>query len=325
MLTDVGTSACSNHSSVCLGGDSGSPHVQSTYCSGRGGESMTSSPPPKSGYSPNYVQYYDQSTDNFELLLNETTYCKTKYLVKQCDCDLKILPSTCLKNNCTKCKDFVTSRRADRAFDKIKSFEYNRAGRFFLPNICYTVFTIPFELRHRFINRKKIDELRRAVWKLLKTKFNGKFAVEFTHPIAEKKPSVFHPHLNFIWLTKNNNQAYIDVEALNKAYSKLLGYDKTVDVKHNYYHNYDEVYHKIKYALRNFPEYATWCGQVRYFGKRIKVTKEKKDCICEKCKGKFIALGFLSAEKSREYEQYLRDGGTSPPEVLMYDIDMFCE
>lgn len=326
------------------------------------GEGRPSCPPSPAGaplslqskiYDSQDTSYYVQGTNTTslpqldELILNPVTVCEPKYLVLQCNCQdhaLKIIPQTCMKNTCSCCKDFFSAKRARRVMERIESLRSFTKHSSQLPTLIYTVFTLPPLQRKNYIHPAHVKTLRARIWKFLKLHFNGLWAVEVTHPISEKQPEIFHPHFNFLWQVKPGESSYLDLAVLRRFYyislfSKRFNMSGTVqdvfaryrnlladyqppDVYSRYTNKPSRIRKWVKYIVRSFPQFALWTGPVRYYGDPPPAP-ERGECLCEKCKGKFLPLGYLSSSKALEYAAYEAHPGLSPPDIKLFDIEFF--
>jgi hypothetical protein len=165
--------------------------------------------------------------------------------------------------------------------------------------VRYTIFTVPLELRHKYIQPKEFSKLRSLAWKILKESFGAKYGVEASHPVG-KVAGVFHPHINFLWISDGSVSPFIDVVSLRIRWAHALGVLpahvwklfladpekllKTVRIDHtNVHHEYSKMDYKIRhwcnYVTRTFPGYGYWVGRIRWYGcKPIKSQIERYTC-----------------------------------------------
>lgn len=222
--------------------------------------------------------------------------CAPKYAETACLCGWKVVRRTCKKYDCEDCAEPVKKRRSRRAKRRL---DLGRKGR----PILYTVFTVPPQLREHYTDRKEWRKLARKVWKLLKTEFGGEFGVEASHPHGDLDengdPGVFHPHLNFLWVTRKGSPSFLEVEKLRKAYSALLCVEVS-DVWHHYYRNPVELSRRISYVMRTFPGCSAWTGSVRWYGKYPRMEVEL--VVCPVCKS---AILFVKTADESDYREYM--------------------
>ena len=177
---------------------------------------------------------------------------------------------------------------------------------------CYTDFTIPPELRQTYADPKIWKALRGAVWKLLHTKYGAIFGVEASHPVGDDNPTVFHPHLNFLWVIRDGFRSYIDVATLQDQFREILNYPGAVNLYHSYGTDEAQLMHLCKYITRIFPEFADWTGALRWFGKYPHL-KKIDICVCPECLKKPKLLGYISSDEIKTYDLYGFRLGRSPP------------
>lgn len=226
-----------------------------------------------------------------------TSKCTSKFVETACLCGFKITPRTCKKYDCETCAPAVKKRRAHRAKRRL---DLGRHGR----PILYTVFTVPPQLREQYSDRKEWRKLARKVWKLLRTEFGGEFGIEASHPHGDTDengdPGVFHPHLNFLWVTRKGSPAFLDVDKLRRAYSVLLCAEVS-DVWHHYYRNPVDLKRRIYYVMRTFPGCSAWTGSVRWYGKYPRMGAEPVRCpVCGS------AISFIRVSDEESYREYVK-------------------
>ena len=243
---------------------------------------------------------------------NSVRECNPKFIVLKCSCGRKIVRSTCMTKKCTTCKDVLGERRAQAAllrFDETR-LRYQQERKTF--TMLYTDFTIPPILRQNFVIPAQWQKLRTAVWEILRNQFGAEYALEATHPISEKHPGVFHPHLNFLWIQRLGFKPFLNVDKLADAFRDALNYKGVVNLHHDYSSKTARIVHWVNYVTRIFPEYADWAGQLRWYGRYPR--KHIHDpFICQVCGNKYMALGYID---SYRVSSYLEDGfalGRAPP------------
>ena len=240
--------------------------------------------------------------------------CTPSYWRKTCGCGSKVVRTGCMNANCPNCTEKVTKRRAVRSLRRIDSVRNGRP-------LIYTVFTIPPILREKYTDRKALGELSRKVWKLLKKNYRGEFALSAAHPHGDAKPGearpeLFHPHINLCWLQKRGSSAFLDVDALRAQYREILGLpeDSPVDLQTQYHTQPEKIFHVIKYAVRNFPGFAKWCGSIRWLGSYPRKMKDDDRAdVCKKC-GNIYLVERSNVLDWQEYQrQLVREKYESPP------------
>jgi hypothetical protein len=218
-----------------------------------------------------------------------------------------------MKLNCVTCADILTFRRARSALNRLLKYRPSGKPNSENPTVIFTIFTMPLSLRDNFKQPKAIKKLRGDLWKILKENFGGLFAYEATHPISEKHPDVFHPHLNFLWVQKSGFRPFIDVERLRRLYSDLLNYKiSDVDLYTHYSNKIPQIWKWCQYAARTFPNFATWCGPVKWFGKYPK-SDQKQTFICPQCMEFIRVLGYIDSYSVLSYQAWGLIHGLDPP------------
>jgi len=178
------------------------------------------------------------------------------------------LGKSCVAEDCVKRSK---ERRASRV-------EARLAGK----TVCESVFTVPPALRGRFVDPKEWGRVRRAVWGILK-RLGADYGCEASHPVGDKSPDVFAPHLNFLWVPKSG-RGMVDVQALRSAWGFILG-AAVVDVHHSFVlpGETGKLRHRCRYVTRPFPRLAKWCGNLKWYGKPPALTPEAEPAPCPKC------------------------------------------
>jgi len=300
--------------------------------------------------APKEIPYYVQDTDNLpkvtEHILNPTRKCIPEYLVKKCNCGYQPIISGCGNSRCLFCNTYFSLKRAKRVMSRLSILSYKSHDSEFWPTMIYTIFTIPAELRYNYYDTESVQKLRLKIWHLLKKFFGATWAIEATHPISEKTPTVFHPHFNFFWQCKNKHESFIDVYLLKKLYWLILHKDNVnlsgtilnvlkrykseidlfhlPDLRSQYSDKPGWLWKKCKYITRSFPEFSDWIGCIRYYGKPPKLPT-KGDCICPVCQSRINVIGHLTAEKTAEFLEHDPKSGRPPPIICWADINLFFE
>lgn len=268
---------------------------------------------PKSG--PEKAPYYLDHTANLDSLrylpFSDPTSCNPKYIVLQCSCNRQIVLSSCMSLDCTTCRDYVIKRRSNSVFHRLIRPIPGQRLRLNRKTVVYTAFTVPLEVRERYLNRKAWSMLRRRVWRLLKDDFGGLYGMEASHPVGDEDVHLFHPHLNFLWTQRNGYRPFLDVELLRKKWATLLGVD-TVDVHTEYSDNVRKIKHWCNYVCRTFPGNHCWTGPIRWYGKYPRNT-EKIEVVCAECGCKFRRVGAISKALVDEYYRVGFMNGIDPP------------
>lgn len=242
---------------------------------------------------------------------NEPTTCTPKYIVLGCKCSRRIVPSSCMGLECTVCRDHVIKRRSNSVFHRLIRPVLGQRLRRNRKIVIYTVFTVPLEVRERYLDPKVWSRLRRRVWRLLKDDFGGLYGMEASHPVGDKDPTLFHPHFNFLWTQRGGYRPFLDVDLLREKWARLLGVD-VVDVKTKYSDNVRLIKHWTNYVCRTFPGNSKWSGRIVWYGKYPK-DKRVSEMVCLDCGGKFRRIGIIT---KAVVDEYYRNGfllGTDPP------------
>jgi len=253
---------------------------------------------------------------------NITITCFPKYIIKGCSCSKQIFPSGCQKKNCLTCQPYLSKRRGLHAYNRFDKYrdECKKARIPFV--MLYTDFTIPMQLRSNCMDPKYWQDIRKKVWNLLKTKYHALFALEATHPISEKHPNVFHPHLNFLWVQKPGYKPFLDVKKLEAEYREILGFYRKVDLKHRYSDIIAKQMHWCNYVTRIFPAFADWTGALRWYGTYPALDKKEK-FICPLCGCALGVFGWLDHYTVEEYYEHGLRSGRSPPWEDITKINLF--
>jgi len=281
-------------------------------------------PQPQERDSSYYVQYTANLHSIDERLLNSTTKCSPQYLVLECGCGRHAVASACYKKNCISCRPYTGMKKARAVMKKFSALSWTHGKETYYPNIIYTVFTIPIELREQCIDPKFVRKLRAKAWQILRTVFHADFAVEATHPISEKNPETFHPHLNFLWKPIRGRSPYIDFSVLRTLWANALNFAGTVNLYSQFSNKPAKIWKWCKYVTRLFPEFSSWLGSIKWYGNYPKASKEK-DCLCPICRQKITSLGYLRPEKVSELLEHDPRSGRAPPKISLYDVNLFID
>lgn len=241
-----------------------------------------------------------------------TKSCTPKYIVYACGCGRRIVPSSCMSLNCPTCKPWVERRRTLSVFSRLtfNTTPIQRHRQAF-KTVIYSVFTVPISHREWYYDRKEWQKVRVKVWKILKAKFGAKYGLEATHPVSEENPTLFHPHLNFLWVQKNGWSPFIDVTMLRTEWAGILGVN-VADVHTEYSGNNAMVLHWCKYVLRTFPGMHQWTGPMRWYGNYPK-NESQPQAICSQCGMPYTIVGYIS---KKDYDDWNEKGwmsGIDPP------------
>lgn len=240
------------------------------------------------------------------------TECTKKYIVLQCECGRRIVPSVCMGLNCKKCGKWVAERRKFRSVSRLMEYTFYYNKSWVRKPVLYTVFTVPEELRYLYANRKDWARLRRKVWNLLKKEFGAKFGMEATHPTGDKDPVHFHPHLNFLWKQKPGFKPFIDQDLLRRVWGQILGVKYAV-AHHQYTHRIGKIIHWVRYVSRTFPGTHKWTGPLRWFGKYPKRPEGERHYLCPECGCRVQYIGWMYAATIEDYYRGTDYYGLAPP------------
>ncbi len=262
--------------------------------------------------SPCYLDY-TANLDGFSPLLPlyAPKHCTPKYIVLQCSCGRRIVPSTCMSLDCENCSGAIGKRRADNVLRRLLGNTYYQRRKHWRQSVIYTIFTVPVHIRERFIDSKVWQKVRKQAWRLLKEKFGALYGVEASHPSGDQEGRVFHPHLNFLWIQKPGFRPYLDVELLRLKWSKVLNVDMS-DVYSQYSSDIPLIAHWAKYVTRTFPGTHKWSGSMRWYGKYPRL-KKPEQCSCADCGSSFKFIGYIYAWLIDEWIEGGHLTGTDPP------------
>lgn len=210
----------------------------------------------------------------------------------------------CMSLDCDRCHTDVSRRRGDRIKQRLD------AGRRGAP-VGESVFTVPPRLRGRMVSKATWLTFRRAAWKLLQKHAGARFAVACSHPVGDKNPNLFHPHVHFLWCAGRGFQVHLSqrtIANIRRDWAQLLG-ARLVDFHHSYTKGdeHGKLFHRCRYIARSFPGFGKWCGQVAWFGDVPQVRfRSVKDC--PKCHKPIRVIGSATAADAVAYKK-----GAAPP------------
>jgi len=240
------------------------------------------------------------------------TKCDPKFLVLQCNCTRVIVPSTCMSLDCLGCRDHIGKRRTQSVVRRLLNKSYGQRNNYNRKPILYTVLTVPESIReHYYLQPQEWRKVRRKLWHVLKNYFGALYGVEATHPVGDKDPKAFHPHLNFLWVQRKGFRPFLDVDRLRLEWQKILNVE-TADVYSQYTSDIRRIYHWAKYVTRTFPGTHDWTGPMRWFGKYPKI-KIIRECHCSECQSQFRVIGTLDARLVNEWQETGMLMGRDPP------------
>ena len=223
--------------------------------------------------------------------------------------------------DCEICAPHVGKRRADSVLRRLLGDIYYQRRKHWRKAVIFTSFTIPPKLREGFLDNKAWQKARKKAWRILKTLFGAKYGVEASHPIGDKDPNVFHPHLNFLWVQEKGRRPFIDRALLQKKWAEALGV-RVVDVYTQYSLHLRVIAHWAKYITRTFPGNHKWAGSLRWYGKYPKTRRPDQVKCCD-CGCRFNVVGYLYAW---QVDEWLEDGhltGVDPPWERDSEISVF--
>lgn len=247
------------------------------------------------GVAPCYLEHTANLAPEIpEMPLYPPSECDPKYIVLQCACGRRVVPSSCMSLDCDFCKKQVSRRRADSVMRRLLGGDLYQKRQYQNRIVIYTVFTVPPEVRESCLNKAYWQKARKKAWGLLKSMFGAKYAVEVSHPQGDKNVKLFHPHLNFLWIQKPGFRPFIDVDLLRAKWGEVVGVEKS-DVYSQYTNKIGKIIHWCKYVTRTFPGTHKWTGSMRWYGKYPKI-KQPTEYVCSGCNSKFKLVGWVRAE-----------------------------
>jgi hypothetical protein len=177
---------------------------------------------------------------------------------------------------------------------------------------------VPISIRDKYLDPIYWKRVRKEMWQCLKNTYGAYFGVEISHPIGDEAPTVFHPHLNVLWVQRDGYKPFIDVTALRTAWAGILGVE-LADVHTQYTDNLYQIRHWTNYVSRTFPGYSWWIGPVRWYGSYPVI--RKREYICPECGETIRLIGHVSWWDVNEYYTTGIRMGLSPPWERDKDID----
>lgn len=207
--------------------------------------------------------------------------CKGEWITKECGCKkVSIYINGCGKRNCPKCGIHKTNLSALNHFDRILNTKYNQ--------FQFMELTVPKKIRYKFeglIGAKLWAVCLRDMFSWMKENLGTEWAYQRSHPAGDDG-SEFHPHANFIFVTKIRGK--LPVEEIRKKWAKIIEYKGEVDIHVNYLNRRltGKIFEKIRYIERPFPNW-NWRGTWgKWYGTipELPEKEEKKDAgVCPYC------------------------------------------
>lgn len=282
------------------------------FFTGERGESPVPLNKVRSQDAPCYLDY-TANLDGFSpiLPLYPPKHCTPKFMVLQCACGRRIVPSTCMSLDCEPCRDAVGKRRADLVLRRLLGDIYYQRRKYWRKAVIYTIFTVPAHIRERFLDPKVWQKARKKAWQILKGQFGAYYGVEASHPSSETTSSVFHPHFNFLWVQRPGFRPFLDVDLLRQKWSEVLKVALS-DVYSQYSSDIPLIAHWSKYVTRTFPGTHKWSGSMRWYGKYPKL-KKPEQCVCADCGSYFHYIGYIHASAIDDWIAVGQLSGRDPP------------
>jgi len=244
----------------------------------------------------------DEEADTLILSIQQTSRnaCTAKHYYRSCNHEITIRRRGCMSRDCPTCKDQVTSRRTRRIFDR---FELVRGHR----KLCYTTFTVPMQRRQQFLTRHEWRKVVKQLIVILKAHYGFEFGFEASHPISEKQPDIFHPHVNLVWLMRPGYRPHMrkaKLVVLRREWAALLQWDESV-IHHKHSNIKGQIWHICEYASRAFPGFSVWQGPIRWYGRIPHMEPELYRCPV--CGSEFVFLGLALESEYLEEQVRKRD------------------
>lgn len=279
----------------------------------QGGEGFAALPPKSGGSGLSPVILTDTvNLDPLESLpFQKSLACDPKYIVLQCQCGRQIVPSTCMSRDCVPCAPHISRKRSESVFRRLMQPTPKSRVQKQYRTVIYTIFTIPIELREKYLDKKQWSLLRGRVWKMLKKKFGGLYGVEVSHPHGDKKPTLFHPHFNFLWVQRDGYRPFIPTENLRDSFAQLVG-TETVNVRTQYSKWVRQIKHWCNYVCRTFPGNHVWTGPMRWYGSYPRETK-RQNAKCPECGCYLKRIGWIPKWLVDQYYEKDWITGIDPP------------
>ena len=212
--------------------------------------------------------------------------CAEEWGVVACGCEARTVEIGCNRLRCGRCADFLRRRRAAAIAERI---ERGRTATGHSRAVLYTVFTVPLHRRKAAADGATWSRWRRKMWRFLRKRFGGAFAVERTDPAGDKRPDVWHPHLNFLWVQKDGFRPFLAEKELRAEWARIVGAE-VVDVHHAFAVGEGEEVEKKRAHWYSYMgrTWAPWVGSVRrhltvrWLGDYPR-KKPEAEHVCPKC------------------------------------------
>lgn len=223
--------------------------------------------------------------------------CPPSWQVAVCDCRTKLLEAGCNRLDCRRCADFLRRRRSRSIEDR---FERGRGGK----AVVYTILTVPPSKRREAADRDTFGRWCRRIRKWMKDRLGLLFGVERMDPAGDQQPSLWHPHLNILWVQRDGFRPFIDVDELRTEWARILNTPQ-VDVWTQYSDEPGRLRHWYSYMGRTWadwrksvPEHLT----IRWLGKYPKGRKDGAT-FCPHCLADVRYLKVGSEAEAKRYVQ----------------------
>jgi hypothetical protein len=160
-----------------------------------------------------------------------------------------------------------------------------------------SVLTMPPELRDRYVRGEAWRKLRKKVWHLFRDEFGAAWACITTHPVGDENPTVFHPHLNVLWMRRTPGPGMMpaeELERLRARWGDVVGAERPTDVHGSFVQSHDRkrLRHRARYYARVFVGWgrsSQWVPKaVQWYGDFVRGTVPI--CKCPTCEGTFELL-----------------------------------
>lgn len=220
----------------------------------------------------------------------------------------------CMSLDCTRCHADVSRRRGDRIKQRLDAA---RSGG----PVGESVFTVPPRLRGRMVSKPTWLAFRRTAWGILKKHAGAVCAVACSHPVGDKNPDLFHPHVHFLWVGKRGQQVHLSkptIDRIRAEWAKALNV-RVVDFHHSYTKGAEDgkLFHRCRYVARSFPGFGKWCGQVAWFGD-VPTVKFRSVKDCPKCHKQIRVIGCATELDLQEWKK------GNPPRVPPWLLTWNC-